>query len=110
MDDGFLIGILLGVFVGWLIIKKLMLAMAQVAHNHQQEIAEIIAVKLEEIDGIFYVYDIDKHEFLAQGHTSEEIQVRLRSRFPISHFPRLCVFVVEGETAVIERLNSTIQL
>lgn len=110
MDDGFLVGILLGVIVSWFIIRKLLLAMSQVAHHRQQEIAEIIAAKVEEINGIFYVYDIDKHEFLAQGHTSEEIQTRLRSRFPISHFPRLCVFVVEGEPAVIERLNSTIQL
>lgn len=39
-------------------------------------------VKVEKDKNIYYWYDIDDHEFLAQGASDEEIIAHLKSRFP----------------------------
>ena len=93
---------LLQVFVGWMLrrseerLEMLVRAMETVAANQ-------IAARVEEENGIFYVYNAKDGSFLAQGTTLTELREHIESRWPDA-----TVSVTEGDIAVLERLKATI--
>ena len=70
----------------------------------EQEIEDIKKVykrvKIEEYDGIFYVFDVETNEFLGQGRTAEEFAERLKKD--------LVLQPVEGDADVIARFRKTV--
>ena len=57
-------------------------------------------VKIEEYDGMFYIFDVETDEFLGQGRTAEEFVDRLKHN--------LVLQPVEGDPDVIARFRKTI--
>ena len=49
----------------------------------QLQLADIMVVaQVEQVDDMFFVYNENTQEFLAQGRTWEEIRTHFKSRFP----------------------------
>jgi predicted RNase H-like HicB family nuclease len=93
------------------ILVNIMLRIAK-KHTEQQlkEIAETIKAfsanqiqaRVEEDDGVFYVYRVDDNTFLAQGTTMAELRERIESRMK-----EAMVYVTEGDAEVLSRLKAT---
>ena len=47
-----------------------------------QEDDSVIHITIEKHNNVFYVYDRDTNEFMAQGNTQSEVETNLRKRFP----------------------------
>ena len=45
-----------------------------------------IYISIEKHNGVFYVYDKEKNEFMAQGSTRKELETNLAKRYPDKHF------------------------
>ena len=87
----FILNILLGIFLGWALTQiiggylraKLLLEI----HEKIKEAAEEetkerwIMVNVEQHDGIFYLYEKNTDQFIAQGKTMEELSQRCRELF-----------------------------
>ena len=77
----------LGAFLVYAILKALVRRREE-AHdlgvytNRQFTKTEIIVVKIEEINGIYYLWNKDSEDFLAQGATVEEAFNIMVERFP----------------------------
>ena len=57
--------------------------------NMQQSVQEddsVIHITIEKHNNVFYVYDRDTNEFMAQGNTQSEVENNLRKRFPGKSF------------------------
>ena len=61
-----------------------------------------ILARVEEEDGVFYVYNTEDDSFMAQGATISEIRDRIEQRWR-----DVQVFVTQGEQAVLDRLKAT---
>ena len=66
--------------------------------------ASTIPARVEQIDGVFYVYDIRDDSFLAQGDTVAELKSRIESR--VKHAR---VLVTEGEESVLSLLKADLE-
>lgn len=95
--------------VGWVIFNVLVrpVVQQQLEKKIEQLDAEITAikkiykrVKIEEYDGMFYIFDVETDEFLGQGRTAEEFAERLKNN--------LVLQPVEGDPDVIARFRKTI--
>ena len=64
--------------------------------------ANQIQARVEEDNGVFYVYRIDDNSFLAQGTSMAELKERIESRMKDA-----MVFVTEGDAEVLARLKAT---
>jgi len=78
-------------FLGMLLVYSILKALVRrreeaydqgVYTNRQFTKTEIIVVKIEEINGIYYLWDKDSEDFLAQGPTVEEALKIMVERFP----------------------------
>lgn len=45
-----------------------------------------IHITIEKHNDVFYVYDKEKNEFMAQGSTRKELETNLAKRYPNKHF------------------------
>jgi len=66
--------------------------------------ASTIPARVEQIDGVFYVYDTRDDSFLAQGQTADELRNRIESR--VKHAR---ILVTEGEESVLSLLKSGLE-
>ena len=66
--------------------------------------AATIPARVEQIDGVFYVYDTRDDSFLAQGHSVDELRDRIQSR--VKHAR---VLVTEGEESVLSLIKSGLE-
>jgi hypothetical protein len=73
-----------------------------VDERNQQEL--LIRARIEQIDSQFYIYNIDKNEFLVQGHTMKELIDNLNLRKPGA-----VIKVVDGDEQAIQNLKATVQ-
>ena len=99
----FIIGLLVGVFGVYLFINWYANAIIQSIQDSQLKTVGTGAIpaKVEEIDGIFYIYAVDKNEFLAQGINSQELLAHLNSRMPDAH-----ICVIEGDPEVMQKFKA----
>lgn len=86
----FILNILLGIFLGWAVAQiiggYLRAKLISNIHEKIEEAAEEmkerwIMVNIEQHDDIFYLYEKDTNQFIAQGKTIEEISQRCQERF-----------------------------
>ena len=86
----FILTIILGLFLGWMVSKiiqgylraKLLLEIQEKVEESQVEIKQhIIMVNVEKHDDVFYLYEKNTDQFIAQGKTIEELSRRCQERF-----------------------------
>ena len=88
-----LIDILIGLVLGWFVVKVIegyqrakLKRQINEAISEMQEISKevktnLIVVNVEKYNDVFYLYDRDTNEFIAQGKTIEEISENCQKRF-----------------------------
>lgn len=52
----------------------------------EEEQDSVIHITIEKHNNVFYVYDRETNEFMAQGNTQSEVETNLRKRFPGKSF------------------------
>jgi len=108
----FLIGAAAGAVVGYVVLRILIhialsraeRELALLARAVEIYEAATIPARVEQIDGVFYVYDTRDDSFLAQGHSVDELRDRIQSR--VKHAR---VLVTEGDESVITLLKADLE-
>ena len=103
----FILGIVIGAAAiyllgGWLV-RRLIAKMEQKVSVAEQTNL-IIRARVEQIDNQFYIYNLDKNEFLVQGHNMKELVNNLELRKPGA-----VIGVVDGDEQAIQNLRATVQ-
>ena len=103
----FLLGIVIGAAAiyllgGWLV-RRLIAKMEQKVSSAEQTNL-IIRARVEQIDNQFYIYNMDKNEFLVQGRNMKELVNNLELRKPGA-----VIGVVDGDEQAIQNLRATAQ-
>jgi hypothetical protein len=103
---GMVFGMILAMVVIYVYLRMVMLRAAENLDNLLNVIERlkesIIHARIEEQDGVFYVYNIEDQSFMAQGKTIAELRERIEQRWRDAQ-----VFITQGEQAVLDRLRST---
>jgi len=73
-----------------------------VDERNQQDL--LIRARIEQIGSQFYIYNLDKNEFLVQGHTMKELIDNLQLRKPGA-----VIKVVDGDDQAVLNLKATVQ-
>jgi hypothetical protein len=108
----FLLGMAAGAIVGYMVLRILInvaLARAEKELGLLAQAVEIyqaatISARVEQIDGVFYVYDTRDGSFLAQGETVTELKSRIEAR--VKHAR---VLVTEGEESVLSLIKADLE-
>ena len=106
----FILGIVVGTMALWLLavwtvhryLNKIQQAVDQ---RNQQD--PIIRARVEQIGNQFYIYNLDKNEFLVQGHNMKELVDNLGLRKPGAVIK--LIQVVDGDEQAIQNLKATAQ-
>ena len=108
----FIIGAAAGVIIGYVVLRILLHIALSRAEKELELLAQAVEIyqastipaRVEQIDGVFYVYDTRDDSFLAQGQTVTELRSRIESR--VKHAR---VMVTEGEEAVVSLLKADLE-
>ena len=108
----FLSGAIAGVIIGYVILKILLHIALSRAEKELGLLAQAVEIyeastipaRVEQINGVFYVYDTRDGSFLAQGQTVTELRARIESR--VKHAR---VLVTEGEESVLSLIKSSLE-
>jgi hypothetical protein len=108
----FLLGAAAGAIIGYVVLRILLHIAVSRAERELGLLARAVEIyeaatipaRVEQIDGVFYVYDTRDDSFLAQGETVTELRDRIESR--VKHAR---VLVTEGEESVISLLKSGLE-
>ena len=68
----------------------------------EEQTKNIISARVEQHDGIFYVYNVSDNSFIAQGNSIQEIREGIESRMKDA-----TVLVTEGDESVLAALKET---
>ena len=103
----FILGIVVGTMALWLLAvwtvhRYLNKIQQAVDLRRQQDL--IIRARVEQIGNQFYIYNIDKNEFLVQGRDMKELVDNLELRKPGA-----VIGVVDGDEQAIQNLKATAQ-
>ena len=107
---GFVMGIALSYlihrFIVWSTLKQMEregIEIDELLERVKKKVAEsVVQARLEEHQGIFYLYRLDNGEFIAQGSSHDEVE-----RLTELRIPNLPVYVTEADEAVMERYRAT---
>ena len=108
----FLIGAAAGAIIGYVVFRILVYIALSRAERELGLLAQAVEIyqaatipaRVEQIDGVFYVYDTRDDSFLAQGQTVTELRSRIESR--VKHAR---VLVTEGEESVLNLLKADLE-
>lgn len=106
----FVFGVIMGMIVTAVLVNIAYRLATRRAEQQIEQLAEAIKAlganqilaRVEEDNGVFYVYRVDDNSFLAQGTTMAELRQRIESRMKDA-----MVYVTEGDPEVLARLKST---
>ena len=103
----FILGIVVGTMALWLLavwtVHRYLNKIQQAVDLRRQQDLQIRA-RVEQIDSQFYIYNIDKNEFLVQGYNMKELVDNLELRKPGA-----VIGVVDGDEQAIQNLKATAQ-
>lgn len=103
---GMIFGMCLALVVVYLYLRMVMLRAAQNIDDLMKVIEHlkesIIHARVEEADGVFYVYNTADDAFMAQGATIAELRERIEQRWHDAQ-----VMITQGDQAVLDRLKAT---
>ena len=108
----FLLGAAAGAIVGYMVLRIMIHVALSRAEKELGLLAQAVEIyeastipaRVEQIDGVFYVYDTRNGSFLAQGDTVAELKSRIESR--VKHAR---VLVTEGEESVLSLLKADLE-
>lgn len=108
--DSFFIGFLAGALVASVVLRIALSIATRRAEEQLEALmaalktvsAKHIAARVEQHDGVFYVYRLDDDTFLAQGNSLTELSQRIEDRMKDAR-----VFVTEGDPKVVSALKAT---
>jgi hypothetical protein len=66
--------------------RKITKEFLDVMQEAEEEEPSFINITIEKHNNIFYVYERDTNEFMAQGSTQKEVEANLRKRYPGKSF------------------------
>ncbi len=106
---GGVLGMILGIWLFYLVMKmavhitvarasKELQGLEQALEQYQDE--AMIPCRVELHQGMFFVYNNDTNEFMAQGLTGVELRERIKARWS-----NIRVSVVAGDAVVLEQLK-----
>ena len=103
----FILGIVVGtmalyLLAVWTVHRYLNKIQQAVDLRRQQDL--LIRARVEQIDSQFYIYNIDKNEFLVQGYNMKELVDNLELRKPGA-----VIGVADGDEQAIQNLKATAQ-
>ncbi len=110
----FALGVVVGMMVAYIIVKVVVWSTLRQLERDNIEIDElmekvtkkiennIIAARMEEHQGQFYLYRTDNNEFIAQGATAAEVDAHTDTRFG-----KKSVIVTDADPQVLSRYLST---
>ncbi len=107
----FIVGVVAGVLLLWLFQWVLAWMIQRQVDQQVAELERLIKTqtqmqtvwgRVEEVNGVFYVYNQNTDEFLAQGADLAEIDLVIKQRWPDR-----TVLVKSGEDNVVQRLKAT---
>lgn len=102
---GFLFGIV-AIYIGLKLLANMLLKRLEQQldslNKDIETLSKVVPARVEEDNGMFYIYSVTDNAFLAQGRTVDEIRQAVESRDA-----SLKVTVTEGDESVIERLKAT---
>ena len=59
----------------------------QLHESFQQQVEEgVVQISIEKHNNMFYVYDKETNEFMAQGSSKDEVETNLQKRYPGKRF------------------------
>jgi len=108
--ENFLIGMFVGVVVTaiairialHLAVKRAERTIESLTKAIEQLKLDHVAARVEEHQGVFYVYNATDNSFMAQGATLAELRATIEARWSDRR-----VLVTEGEPEVLDRLRAT---
>ena len=104
----FLLGVMVGAALLYLmttwLMKRLIARAMQENYTEREQQDLLIRARIEQIGSQFYIYNLDKNEFLVQGHTMKELIDNLNLRQPGA-----VIKVVDGDEQAIQNLKATVQ-
>lgn len=108
--ENFIIGLVVGAIATAVVLRvALYLAVRQAEKTLEaleqalQKIhTDMIPARVEQHDGVFYVYNARDNSFIAQGTSLAELRIRIEGRMKHAQ-----VIVQEGDPAVLEALKAT---
>ena len=108
----FLLGMAAGVIVGYVVLRILVHIAVSRTEREIELLARAVEIyeastipaRVEQIDGVFYVYDTRDDSFLAQGETVTELKSRIEAR--VKHAR---VLVTEGEESVLSLIKADLE-
>ena len=108
----FLLGAAAGAIIGYVVFRVMIHIAVSRAERELVLLARAVEIyeastipaRVEQIDGVFYVYDTRDDSFLAQGDTVAELKSRIESR--VKHAR---VLVTEGEESVLSLLKADLE-
>lgn len=106
----FLLGVIIGSMALYLLAAVLFnryLNKIQQAVDERNQEDPIIRARVEQIGNQFYIYNLDKNEFLVQGHNMKELVDNLGLRKPGAVIK--LIQVVDGDEQAIQNLKATVQ-
>jgi len=98
---GSLFGIIVCIWLAYIVLGRL--ADMLINANRQKTLQGselIIKARIEEVGGIFYVWNTDNNQFVVQGRSVKEMQDKLSNK-------QLEIRITDGDDAVIQRFKST---
>lgn len=106
----FAIGIVAGIVASivlvrlavWYLLKKAEQRLQELIQTVEQAQANSVQARVEEHDGVFYVYNAEDNTFMVQGTNIAELKKRINERWK-----DVRVYVTEGDESVLERLKAT---
>jgi len=98
---GLLVGIIVCIWLAYIVLGRLADMLIDANSQETLRISElIIGARIEEVGGMFYVWNTATNEFVVQGRSVKEIQDKLSSK-------QLQIKITDGDDAVIQRFKST---
>lgn len=105
-----LLGIVIGMIVAvilvyiWLqmTIRRATQNIDNLLHVIERLQQNVFQARVEEENGVFYVYNTEDQSFMAQGTTVDELRERIEQRWKDAQ-----VFITQGDQAVLQRLRAT---
>ena len=76
---GFVVGWWYREFVAGLKIKHLL-------ESVEEHTRDVVRIRIERMDGMIYIYNMETNEFMAQGETRNVVERNLKKRFPDTVF------------------------
>jgi len=107
---GGILGMLLGIWLFYLVMKMAVHITVARASKELQDLEkaieqyheeDMIPCRVESHQGVFFVYNNDTNEFMAQGLTGSELRERIKARWS-----NIRVSVVAGDEAVLQQLKA----